>query len=81
MPWQDRYLARQAPLDGSGVCRTPPRVRVPDTAPGASALVSVTVEAPDVPGSCKVFWKMVDAGGTLYFPNRSGIFFDVQVTR
>ncbi|GDY33541.1 NBR1-Ig-like domain-containing protein [Gandjariella thermophila] len=77
--WHGRFLQRQAPLDGLDVCHSAARVPVPDTAPGASVLVSVPVQAPGTPGTCQVFWKMVDAQGRLFLPQYSGIFFKVTV--
>jgi hypothetical protein len=79
VPWRDRYLDRQPPLDGLDVCHSARRVPVPDTEPGEFALVSVEVEAPSRPGACKVFWKMVDAQANLYFPQLNGVFFEVKV--
>ncbi|MBB4918133.1 BTAD domain-containing putative transcriptional regulator [Streptosporangium saharense] len=82
VPWRDRYLYRQWPWDGEDLCQTEHRsVRVPDTDPGGSALVSVEVRAPMEPTRCKVYWKMVDADGNHFMPHLSGIFFDVTVVR
>ncbi|GAA4827193.1 NBR1-Ig-like domain-containing protein [Saccharopolyspora rosea] len=78
--WHGRFLQRQPPLDGLDVCHTASRVPIPDTAPGASVLVSVPAQAPGAPGTCRVFWKMVDAQGRLFLPQYSGIYFDVTVT-
>ncbi|GAA1292320.1 hypothetical protein Psi02_49610 [Planotetraspora silvatica] len=77
--WHDRYLDRQLPWDGSDVCHSPRRVRIPDTQPGQSVLVRVPVVAPNLRVHCKVFWKMVDDRGIPYLPQLRGIFFDVQV--
>ncbi|MFF4414962.1 BTAD domain-containing putative transcriptional regulator [Streptosporangium sp. NPDC001559] len=80
VPWRDRYLYRQWPWDGEDLCQTEHRsVRIPDTEPGGSALVSVEVRAPKEPARCKVYWKMVDVDGNQYMPHLSGIFFDVTV--
>ncbi|MFD0891828.1 NBR1-Ig-like domain-containing protein, partial [Streptosporangium algeriense] len=82
VPWRDRYLYRQWPWDGEDLCQTERRsVRIPDTDPGESALVSVEVRAPVEPTRCKVYWKMVDVDGNHYMPHLSGIFFDVTVVR
>ncbi|WP_203887398.1 BTAD domain-containing putative transcriptional regulator [Planotetraspora kaengkrachanensis] len=77
--WHDRYLDRQLPWDGDDVCRSPRRVRIPDTRPGQSVLVRVPVVAPGVRVRCKVYWKMVDDHGIPYLPQLRGVFFDVQV--
>jgi hypothetical protein len=79
VPWHGRFLARQPPLDGLDVCHTAARAPIPDTAPGASVLVSVAAQAPGTPGTCQVFWKMVDAQGRLFLPQYSGIYFQVAV--
>lgn len=79
VPWRDRFLYRQWPWDGEDLCQTERSVRLPDTDPGGSALVSVEVQAPKEPTRCKVYWKMVDRDGNHYMPQLSGIFFDVTV--
>ncbi|WP_410639105.1 NBR1-Ig-like domain-containing protein [Amycolatopsis sp. lyj-346] len=77
--WHGRFLQRLPPLDGLDVCHTEPRVPLPDAEPGAEVTVSVPVQARGTPGPCQVFWKMVDAGGRLYLPQSSGIYFQVEV--
>jgi hypothetical protein len=77
--WHGRFLQRQPPLDGLDVCHTPARVPIPDTAPGANALVSVPVQALATPGPCQVYWKMVDAQGRLFLPQSSGVYFQITV--
>lgn len=79
VPWHGRYLQRLPPLDGLDICHTDARVPIPDAEPGANVLVNVPVEARGTPGSCKVFWKMVDAGGRLFLPQSTGIYFQVNV--
>jgi hypothetical protein len=76
--WSGRYLERQPGPDGAP-CRTPDRVPVPATAPGASVRVSVEVDPPSTPASCKVYWKMVDGQGRAFFPKARGVYFDVVV--
>jgi hypothetical protein len=76
--WSGRYLTR---LPGKEPCRTPDRVPVPSTEPGASALVSVAVDPPARPATCKVYWKLVDEQGRPYFPLTRPMFFEVVVSR
>ncbi|WP_147339685.1 protein kinase domain-containing protein [Actinomadura spongiicola] len=79
VPWRGRFLTRQGPAEGPGLCASVPQVRVPDTAPGKFALISVTFTAPDLPGSCRVDWKLTDAKGRPYFPNHEGVYVLVRV--
>lgn len=76
--WVGRYLVRLPSTDGAG-CRTPDRVPVPSTEPGATARVSVVVDAPGRPAGCKVYWKLVDERDRPYFPLSRPMYFDVVV--
>lgn len=78
--WVGRYLVRLPSTDGGG-CRTPDRVPVPSTEPGAVTHVSVVVDAPGHPSSCKVYWKLADERNRPYFPLGRPMFFDVVVAR
>lgn len=78
VPWTGRYLER-LPGRAGEACRTPDRVPVPPTQPGAPVRVSVTVEAPPGPATCKVHWKMVDGEGRAFFPKSRPLFFEVTV--
>jgi hypothetical protein len=79
IPWMDRYLSRQGGSDDSGTCATDTRVRIPDTAPGQTVKVEVRVTAPDAPSVCHVVWKITDADGRHFFPDKDGVWFDVVV--
>ncbi|RZS41126.1 Ig-like domain-containing protein [Herbihabitans rhizosphaerae] len=79
VPWRGRFLDRLPPLGGLSVCQSPSRVPIPDTEPGTAVLINVPAEAPSTPGECKVYWRMVDSAGNLYFPQSTGIFFLVRV--
>lgn len=79
VPWTGRFLERLPGRDGEA-CRTPARVPVPPTQPGAPVRVSVTVEAPPGPATCTVHWKMVDGEGRAFFPMSRPLFFEVTVT-
>lgn len=76
--WTGRYLLRLPGAAGAG-CRTPARVPVPATAPGATVRVSVPVQAPPGPTTCIVHWKMVDDRDRAFFPLARPVFFDVRV--
>ncbi|MFB9469225.1 NBR1-Ig-like domain-containing protein [Nonomuraea salmonea] len=78
VPWKDRYLVREGP---GGGCTTEPKVRVPDADPGETVTITVQVTAPSNPTVCHVSWKMADAQGHHYFPQLTGIWFDVIVVR
>lgn len=75
--WVGRYLA--AAGQSTGACTYPPRVRVPNTNPGQSVVISVPVTAPATPQVCYVYWKMETSTGTPYFPNMIGIWFNIKV--
>lgn len=77
--WTGRYLERLPGRDGAA-CRTPDRVPVPPTAPGAPVRVSVTVDTPPGPAACTVHWKMVDGQGRVCFPRSRPLFFEVSVS-
>jgi hypothetical protein len=80
VPWRGRFEQRQGILSGQGLCGSLSRVPVPTTMPGQDALISVTFTAPNLPGSCRVDWKMTDENGRLYFPYLGGLYVIVNVT-
>jgi hypothetical protein len=77
--WYGRYLVRQGPPQDSGDCRSKERVQVPDTMPGQVADITVRVTSPSTPTHCRVYWKMADAQGRLYFPNKEAVLFDLII--
>ena len=68
-PWQDRYLTRQTAED-TDLCASPSRVPIRLTQPGQNVQISVTITAPSFPGSCHLDWKMTDANGNEFSPNK-----------
>ena len=78
--WHGRFLTRQGLNTGPGLCDSVPRVAIPATLPGQDVQISVTFTAPSLPGSCRTDWKMTDADGRLYFPDRAGLYIVVNVT-
>ncbi len=79
VPWRGRSLQRQGVLDAPGLCHSPERVPIPYTQPGDHVRIAVDFVAPSLPGSCRVDWKMVDAGLHLTFPNKQGLYVIVNV--
>ncbi len=68
--WRGRFLKRIGSPSGPALISSPEIVPIPDTAPGASVQIAVQMRAPAYPTSTTVLWKMVDAKGELYFPDR-----------
>jgi hypothetical protein len=77
--WENRFLQREGPTDGPGLCSSGPRVPIPRTPQGASVQISVHFRAPQLPGSCYTEWKMVDAEGRYFFPNKGSLYMDIQI--
>lgn len=73
--WEGRFLMRM----NDAPCRTPDRVEIPRTPPGRSVDIKVLVRAPQEPGNCRIYWKMVDLQGRSLFPGKRPIFLDVRV--
>lgn len=73
--WANRFLARL----NDEPCTAPDLIEIPQTAPGESVDISVTVRTPGRPGRCKIFWKMVDEQGRMLFPAKRPVFLDVRV--
>ncbi len=79
VPWRNRYLQRQGLSQGAGLCTSTDRVRVADTLPGQHVQISVILRPPKAPGSCQVYWKLVDIGGREFFPSKQGLYVTVNV--
>ncbi|GAA4231473.1 hypothetical protein FHR32_003482 [Streptosporangium album] len=73
--WEGRRLARM----NTGPCRSPEAVDIPSTAPGQTVDIMVRVRAPNRPGNCRIYWKVIDARGQTLFPLKRPVFLDVQV--
>ncbi|MEU3452857.1 NBR1-Ig-like domain-containing protein [Micromonospora sp. NPDC006766] len=73
--WANRSLARV----NDTPCQTPVAVAIPQTKPGETVDIAVPVHTPSEPGSCKIFWKMADEEGRMFFPLKRPIFLDVRV--
>jgi hypothetical protein len=73
--WANRFLGRV----NEQPCQAPTVVAVPQTGPGETVDIAVTVRTPAKPGRCKIYWKMADEQGRTLFPLKRPIFLDVQV--
>ncbi|MBB4748752.1 NBR1-Ig-like domain-containing protein [Actinoplanes lobatus] len=73
--WANRFLARV----NEQLCTAPDLVPIPQTKPGETVDISVPVETPDGPASCKIYFKMADEQGRTFFPAKRPIFLDVRV--
>jgi hypothetical protein len=79
VPWYGRRLERQGPLTGPGLITSLKYVDVPDTDPGEIAKITVPRRAPGYDGSSIAYFKMVDSGGFLCFPDAHQLGLDVLV--
>ncbi|WP_157740007.1 NBR1-Ig-like domain-containing protein [Micromonospora narathiwatensis] len=73
--WANRSLARI----NDEPCQAPKTVAIPQTMPGEAVDIAVSVRTPGTPGSCKIYWKMADEDGRMFFPLKRPIFLDVRV--
>lgn len=78
--WNGRYLQRMDLPSVPHSCKTPDRVPIPYSAPNALVDISVPAVAADLPGTCWVGWKMVDAQGHPFFASSRPVYFLVTVT-
>ncbi len=67
--WSGRFLTRQGPHQGPETMQSPRSVPIPETPPGGSVEIAVTMRAPLVDGAAVSIWKMADEEGRLYFPD------------
>ena len=87
--WTDRWLAcmdaeamtASNGLVGGVLMPDERRVPVPRTRPGATVIVGVGLTAPELPGTVRSEWKMVDAQGRICFPEHAGVYCQVRVMR
>lgn len=68
VPWQGRRLRRIGATVGPWMLVSPRFVAVPDTQPGETATISVSLRAPQMETAAVAQWKMVDEDDLLYFP-------------
>jgi transcriptional regulator with XRE-family HTH domain len=80
VPWTRRRLERQGPLTGPGLITSARYVEVPDTKPGKIATVKAQLKAPGYDCSSVAYFKMIDTGGALCFPDSYQLGLDVALT-
>ncbi|MFC5185881.1 NBR1-Ig-like domain-containing protein [Actinomadura harenae] len=79
VPWTGYSLIRLDLPQGDDDCRTPARIPVRDTEPGQVVDISADVSTPGRPGLCYVRFKMLDASGTVAFPGKRPVNFQIVV--
>jgi transcriptional regulator with XRE-family HTH domain len=77
--WKGRRLERQGPLTGPGLISSLRFVDIPNTQPGEIAEVTAPLKAPTYDCSSIAYFKMVDAKGSLCFPDSYQLGLDVLV--
>ena len=77
--WTGRSLSRMGGSQGTRDCRTAARAPVPTTAPGRSAVVSISVTAPATAQTCYVKFEMLDRQGRRTFPGNRPVYLYVYV--
>lgn len=80
VPWRDRRLTRVGIAAGSGLITTPVQVPIPDIEPGEEVTIAVPCVAHFVEGTSNAAFKMTDAAGRHFFPDRYLVGLQVQVT-
>ncbi|MFC4908855.1 NBR1-Ig-like domain-containing protein [Actinomadura gamaensis] len=79
VPWTGYSLARLDLPQRPDQCRTATHVPIEDTPPGASVDISTDIVTPSKPGLCYVRFKMLDATGTVAFPGKRPVNFQIIV--
>lgn len=77
--WTDRFLHRINADEGSARCRAPERVAIPDTEPGETVRVSVTIATPDAEVMCFGRWMQTDREGNFTFPEQRPYYYTFPV--
>ena len=77
--WTGRFLQRVGSGEGSRECRAPDRVAIPDTLPGATVDVSVTVATPHQQATCFGRWMQTDSHGNFTFPDQRPYYYSFFV--
>ncbi|MGC2372400.1 MAG: NBR1-Ig-like domain-containing protein [Solirubrobacteraceae bacterium] len=77
--WEGRRLERQGPLTGPGLITSLRFVDIPSTMPAEIAEITTPLKAPTYDCSSIAYFKMVDAGGALCFPDNYQLGLDVLV--
>jgi transcriptional regulator with XRE-family HTH domain len=77
--WHERKLERQGPLTGPGLITSLRLVDISDTEPGHVVGITAALKAPTYDCSSIAYFKMVDEGGALCFPDSYQLGLDVLV--
>lgn len=77
--WKNRFLHRINAHEGSPGCRAPERVGIPDTEPGETVKVSVTIATPDSRATCFARWMQTDEDGNFTFPEQRPYYYTFKV--
>lgn len=80
--WADRYIRQGGPAAPMyAPVMEQPLVPVPLTRPGETATIRVEMRAPQLPGDTIAYFHMVNADGTLCFPDRyaAGVYIRIHV--
>jgi len=78
-PWTGRMLERQGPLTGPGLITSLRYYPIRDTKPGETVKISSVLKAPTYDCASIAYFKMVDPGGALCFPDKYQLGLDVLV--
>jgi transcriptional regulator with XRE-family HTH domain len=79
VPWQGRQRERQGPLTGPGLITSARFYGIQDAAPGDTVRISAQLKAPTYECTSIAYFKMVDAEGSLCFPDSYQLGLEVQV--
>lgn len=77
--WEGRRLERQGPLTGPGLITSQRFVAMSNAKPGESIEVTAQLKAPTYDCSSIAYFKMVDADGSLCFPDNYQLGLDILV--
>ncbi len=77
--WENRFLHRINVHEGSSECHAPERVAIPETRPGETVEVSVTITTPEDPATCFGRWMQTDKDGNFTFPEQRPYYYTFRV--
>jgi transcriptional regulator with XRE-family HTH domain len=77
--WEGRRLERQGPLTGPGLITSGRFVAIPAAQPGETVGITAQLKAPSYDCTSIAYFKMVDADGSLCFPDAYQLGLDVLV--
>jgi transcriptional regulator with XRE-family HTH domain len=79
VPWYGRRLRRIGPTTSPWTLTSPRFIAIPDTEPGQTVTLSVSLRAPHTEAAAVAQWKMVDENDLLYFPTKYSVGLGVYV--